>query len=268
MTTPATTEPVDRLLERVVIGGDLSGLSALEKTKHYIRVCRSMGLNPYTKPFAYLKLQGRETLYATKDCADQLRAIHRISIELVSRELTDGIYTVRARSSDPAGRRDEDDGSVPLPDSVKGEFRSNLMMKATTKAKRRVTLSHCGLGFLDETEIGSIGGAETAEAPSPEQLTIAEDMRDEIPELHADAGLPAASVQPASVAAAAQETTSPPVAAAALSVEDMAREAALRGPDTLRAFFNSRNAKEKAQLRKIENELVSLYPAPGRMTDG
>ena len=37
-------------------------------------------------------------------------------------------------------------------DKVQGENRANAMMKAETKAKRRVTLSVCGLGMLDETE--------------------------------------------------------------------------------------------------------------------
>ena len=32
----------------------------------------------------------------------------------------------------------------------------NAKLKAITKAKRRVTLSICGLGFLDETEIETI----------------------------------------------------------------------------------------------------------------
>ena len=33
------------------------------------------------------------------------------------------------------------------------------MMKAETKAKRRATLSICGLGLLDETEVSTIPGA-------------------------------------------------------------------------------------------------------------
>jgi hypothetical protein len=40
--------------------------------------------------------------------------------------------------------------------NVNGEARANAMMKAETKAKRRVTLSICGLGMLDETEVESI----------------------------------------------------------------------------------------------------------------
>jgi hypothetical protein len=39
---------------------------------------------------------------------------------------------------------------------LKGEALANALMKAETKAKRRATLSICGLGFLDETEIEDI----------------------------------------------------------------------------------------------------------------
>jgi hypothetical protein len=46
--------------------------------------------------------------------------------------------------------------------SIKGLAGDNLVnakLKAITKAKRRLTLSICGLGFLDETEIETIPGA-------------------------------------------------------------------------------------------------------------
>ena len=264
-------EPVDRLLERVIIGGDLAGLTPLEKTKHYIRVCHSVGLNANTQPFAYLKLQGKETLYATKGATDQLRQIHSISIEILSRELVDGIYTVRARSSDPTGRHDEDEGIVPLADTVKGEFRTNLMMKCVTKAKRRVTLSHCGLGMLDESEIESIRDAKTEPGPDAKQLSLAEEMQDEIPDFAERQALP---TEPDASASAAAATTPSPVEPAAATIERfgnvedteleaMAREAAMRGRDHLVKFFNSRNSKEKQQLRKIERDLVELYPTEG-----
>jgi len=39
---------------------------------------------------------------------------------------------------------------------LKGDMLGNAMLKAVTKAKRRATLSMCGLGMLDEEEIKSI----------------------------------------------------------------------------------------------------------------
>jgi hypothetical protein len=37
---------------------------------------------------------------------------------------------------------------------------ANLQMKAVTKGKRRLTLSLCGLGWLDETEVETIPNAQ------------------------------------------------------------------------------------------------------------
>ena len=61
---------------------------------------------------------------------------------------------VHARAKDKTGRDDEDYGVVAFKGGG-GEFAANAMMKAVTKAKRRVTLSISGLGFLDETEVGA-----------------------------------------------------------------------------------------------------------------
>ena len=43
---------------------------------------------------------------------------------------------------------------------LKGEAKANAIMKAETKAKRRVTLSIVGLGWTDESEVDSIPGAQ------------------------------------------------------------------------------------------------------------
>jgi hypothetical protein len=143
------------LVERAIIHGDLSGLGPKERTAYYVRVCESVGLNPLTKPFEYLRLNGKETLYATRACTDQLRQLHGVSLRIVSRESVDGVYVVTAAATDKTGRTDESTGAVPI-GNQKGEAMANAMMKAETKAKRRVTLSICGLGFLDESEIESI----------------------------------------------------------------------------------------------------------------
>jgi hypothetical protein len=259
-TMPAKAPPAADIMEAVLLKGDLARLTPQERVNYYNAVCKSIGLNPLTQPLAYMQLQGKLSLYAKRDAADQLRRLRNVSLEIVSQGLTDDLYSVHVQATDASGRKDEDLGVVPLPGNVKGEFRANMILKAVTKAKRRVTLSICGLGFLDETEVDSIPNAKTEEAPSKEQLSLAQELGDEIPhqELHADPG--SAAHVPASAAAAATLDQNPQPAAAALSLEDMAREAARRGPDTLRAFFNKRSSDEKKRLRKIEEELVSLYP--------
>ena len=144
-----------KALELFVVQGDLAVLSPADKAKHYIALCESLGLNPATKPFEYIKLNGKERLYALKEASDQLRKLHGVSIEIVARNRHEDVYCVTARASTADGRKDESIGVVAI-GSKKGEDLANALMKAETKAKRRVTLSICGLGFLDETEIDGL----------------------------------------------------------------------------------------------------------------
>jgi hypothetical protein len=164
-----TNDRGSELLERVVIGGDLSKLTAAERLQYYRAVCESLGLNALTRPFEYLSLGGKLVLYARRDATDQLRLLHQISITIASREQIGDVYCVIARATDRQGRTDESLGAVPTA-SLKGELLANMLMKGETKAKRRVTLSICGLGMLDETEVTSIQEGETAEPPIPPAL--------------------------------------------------------------------------------------------------
>jgi hypothetical protein len=130
-------------------------------------VCRSLGLNPLTKPFEYLNLNGKLRLYALRDCADQLRRLHGISIYIANRERLSDIYIVTARAKDRQGREDESTGAVTV-GNLKGDALANALMKAETKAKRRVTLSIAGLGWLDETELETIPQSRPVTPPDQE----------------------------------------------------------------------------------------------------
>lgn len=160
LTLPVLPLPSAETLQAVLLGGDISRLAPAEKVTYYNRVCDSLGLNPLTKPFEFLSLNGKTVFYALKSCTEQLRQIHGVSLTIVSREVVEGSYVVTARATLPNGRTDESIGAVPL-DKLTGEARSNALMKGETKAKRRVTLSICGLGMLDETEVDSISQATT-----------------------------------------------------------------------------------------------------------
>lgn len=160
-------------IERALLVGDLSQLSEEQRLIYYRRVCESLGLNPLTRPFDYLRLNGKLVLYANRSCAEQLRQIHGISIEIVSQEFRDDCFVVRVRARTRDGRVDEDLGIVPIR-GLQGEALANQILKAITKAKRRVTLSIAGLGWLDETEVEAIPGAERVPvAPLEEQETAA-----------------------------------------------------------------------------------------------
>ena len=162
-------------LEKALIIGDLSALSATERVAYYRSVCESVSLNPLTRPFEYIMLNSKLTLYARKDATEQLRKLHGISTAIVGRETTEGVYVVTARAVDRAGRTEESIGGVPI-EGLKGEARANALMKAETKAKRRVTLAICGLGFLDETEAESISGAVRIDPDVPDPTKPAAPM--------------------------------------------------------------------------------------------
>lgn len=144
-----------KVIDSIVLRGDLSGLGPSERARFYTQMCEGLGLNPHAQPFAFLRLNGKEILYATRGATDQLAAMHR-----VNREIVDGpkvidlagtklVYAV-CKASLPNGRVETATATVPLTDPV------NVLMKAETKAKRRATLSILGLGVLDEIEIETI----------------------------------------------------------------------------------------------------------------
>jgi len=148
------------VIEALVLNGDLSKMNDQQKVLYYKHVCDSLGLNPLTQPFKILKLQGRETMYATKDATDQLRARDGISVVELIPERIEDIYVVRAVVRNKDGRADSDMGAVNI-QGLRGEALANSLMKATTKAKRRATLSICGLGIMDESEIETVDANAT-----------------------------------------------------------------------------------------------------------
>lgn len=154
----AITQVQSDIIEQVIIKGDLSQLSPAERVNYYRAVCESVGLNPLTKPFDYISLKGKLTLYAKKDATDQLRRINGVSITRLERDRIDGIYVVTAYAT-TGERQDSSTGAVNV-DGLRGDELANAFMKAETKAKRRVTLSLCGLGWLDETEVETIPDAK------------------------------------------------------------------------------------------------------------
>ena len=146
------------MLEKVLVNGDLSTLSAAERLDYYRSVCQSMGLNPLSKPFEYIILKGKLTMYAKKDATDQLRKINGVSIDDIDIQETANGFRVKVKGHDKTGRSDVEIGCVAKNDM--GGNIQNAEMKAVTKAKRRLTLSLCGLGWLDETEIETIPDAK------------------------------------------------------------------------------------------------------------
>ena len=163
MTTEMTVrESGAAIAEQVIVKGDLAKLTEAERMSYYGEVCRSLGLNPLTRPFEYITLNGKLTLYATRGAGDQLRASRGISISSLEPKQIGDLYVVIAIGRDRDGREDSSTGAVSIKGLV-GEALANAMMKCETKAKRRLTLSLAGLGWPDESEVVTVPGAARAD---------------------------------------------------------------------------------------------------------
>jgi len=156
------------LVANLVLSGDLSKMSDVQKVQYYQQYCERIGLDPLTQPFLILKLNGKETLYASKNCTSQLNQLHSLSHEILNTERVMDVLTVTVRCTGKDGRFTDEVGSVSIM-NLSGDNLANAIMKASTKAKRRATLVHCGLGMLDETELETIKGA--ASAPIEPKIT-------------------------------------------------------------------------------------------------
>lgn len=177
-------EQVASNLEKVVIQGDLSSLSSEEKLTYHNEVCKTVGLNPLTKPFEYIRLNGKLTLYATRACTEQLRKLYGVAITDIVSAQEKELYIVRVSAKDKTGRVDMATGAVSTI-GLQGDKLANQIMKAETKAKRRVTLSICGLGMLDETEIEDVHDAKPLDAPTyTEKLSMEEEEHQRLLEIH------------------------------------------------------------------------------------
>lgn len=192
---PATTTDIQAaVMEQVLLGGDLSKLTPPQRLFYYQQVCESVGLNPLTRPFLYLSFQGKLVLYATKEAAEQLRINRQISIIDMRRETIGDVVLVTVVAQDGTGRRDTASGSLSMvyPATItewvngqkrtsahpkagkplEGDDLANALMKAETKAKRRVTLSMCGLSgrLRDDVSEDDVNGSAVIVNPDTGEI--------------------------------------------------------------------------------------------------
>ena len=149
----------NEIMSNLILNGDLSKMKPEQKVLYALQVCEKLGLNPETQPFQLIVMKNKENLYATKNCTDQLRKIHKVSIIESDTKIENGIIVTRVKVQDGTGRYDVSTGAVPQ--AKNAEDLCNAIMKAETKAKRRATLSICGLGMLDESELDTMPTHET-----------------------------------------------------------------------------------------------------------
>ena len=156
ITSAVNPESLSAEIKNMVVNNSFSRLTEEQRTTLIWSLCNQLKMNPLSQPFQFIQLGRGLVLYATKDAANQLKKLHRVSVKVeVFPTDADGIMMVHAQASMPCGLYDEDMGGVVVK-GLRGDDLINARLKAVTKAKRRVTLSICGLGFLDENEVQTV----------------------------------------------------------------------------------------------------------------
>ena len=165
-TTPTDARLDAAVAESLVIRGDVSGLKPDQRVALYLATCKELGLNPRAQPFSFLRLNGKEVMYATRGATDQLARLHN-----VTREVIDGPKVIdlagtkmvycAARATLPGGRSETSVATLPLVDPL------TVLMKAETKAKRRATIALLGLSVLDEDEVRDIPASAKGATSTP-----------------------------------------------------------------------------------------------------
>jgi hypothetical protein len=147
--------------------GDYSKLDDAQRGDVIRALCSALRLNPFAKPFEFIRLNGKLVLYATRGATDQLAAVHRLNRRIVrGPEIVDllGKKTVLAvcEATLPNGRVEQSTATCDVADACGIH---NVLMKTETKAKRRATLAILGLAVLDESEVVSVENVEPRRPP-------------------------------------------------------------------------------------------------------
>ena len=169
MTIPMKQPTAEDAIESALMQGDLSKLSAPQRLEHYRAVCKSLGLNPLTQPFAYIVLNGKLQLYALRNCADQLREIKKVSLQIVSRDVADGMLD-NSCAGEPAGwplRRGIRRGAVHREPQGRGARQCRAEMHHQGRSDGPRCPSAASAGFR-RREVESIPGARKPPEPAPD----------------------------------------------------------------------------------------------------
>lgn len=147
-------------LRKLIQLDDWAQLSELEFSTRYISLSESLNLDYRTKPFEMLKYpDGRFAPYIPARTSFTLAAQHALSTRYLSQRVTREEVTTVMLCTGPDGREVTRSGTVSLR-GRSGADRANAFMHSETKASRRAILAYLKLGFLDESEVHDIDGAE------------------------------------------------------------------------------------------------------------
>ena len=142
---------------RAQLNNDWSGVSDQDKVKYCLALCKSLDIPTPLNPFKFIKLKGKDTLYAPKEAAELLAERNKLSVNITNKYLDrdSNIYVVEVRASTRDGRTIDNLAAMSMAGAT-GEDRCNRMMKCVSKATRRVVFSSVGLSVIDDDDKAAI----------------------------------------------------------------------------------------------------------------
>lgn len=225
--TSAEHEAALEARDHAIATNDLSKLAPRQRVGLVLALCKSLALNPLSRPFEFLVLDGKVTLYATKSATEQLGRLHQISVKRTREANVGDLHVVEVEGRQPNGRTSFATKYVSLRDGrgnpLAGQKLGDAYAKAETGAKRRLILSMVGLaGLPDDDEAGGRparriwmdADGNLLEHPTEEQRYLIEHPRaaraSGYATLEDTATAEDSPVQGASQAPTAEELTPPP----------------------------------------------------------
>ena len=140
-------------LAHVLGSGDLYALSNAQRVAHYINLCRSLGLNPLSRPYQWIGFKESEnspavlTLYFKPQAAAEVLRNNRVSVHFPRKEIVGELFVCEAHGTAPDGRLGVGTKYVPLTGKfgkLTGRYLANAFMAAESGALRRLAIN---MGF-------------------------------------------------------------------------------------------------------------------------
>ena len=160
------TPTLEEVQSALLLHGDYGKLSPAQRNVLLLKLCETHGLDPLTKPFMYIAVDGRKILYASRSAADGIaknKGLSEVGHEFI--ETVNGTILI-VKVADPAWLESEGkrgrmkEGFSAIPANLTGTMWVNAVKKAHTQANRRAILALEAPGFMDESEISDIPGAK------------------------------------------------------------------------------------------------------------
>jgi len=188
----ADPEQASSALQHLLSTGDYSRLTDPQRAALYLDTCKSLGINPRTRPLDWIEFYDPDTktkkltLYPNKSCFDQLARQHQIRLRIVEEKIVGTLFKVVMEGTTPDGRFETNVAYLDLTDRegkpLRGQRLGNAYMKCHTKAKRRLVFGMVGL-MAPPIDIEDVTGSRVVtvdgsgrmlRSPTEEQRYLAE----------------------------------------------------------------------------------------------